>query len=139
MRVDAEGQVAEHLRPEPITQAHIFEPDHVPLRCRGKESRGRSAVSPVIARRPGPTGDAQGSPDMVSASLTDRRYAWRSDIADSPMLIACPNCATSYQVEPSSLGNAGRSVRCVRCRHAWFVGNTEPASSAATPAAVPPP
>ena len=32
------------------------------------------------------------------------------------MLIVCPNCATSYQVEPSSLGATGRSVRCVRCR-----------------------
>jgi predicted Zn finger-like uncharacterized protein len=36
------------------------------------------------------------------------------------MLIVCPNCATSYRVEPSSLGAAGRSVRCVRCRTVWF-------------------
>jgi predicted Zn finger-like uncharacterized protein len=36
------------------------------------------------------------------------------------MLIVCPNCATSYQVEPSALGAAGRSVRCVRCRNIWF-------------------
>jgi predicted Zn finger-like uncharacterized protein len=36
------------------------------------------------------------------------------------MLILCPNCATSYRVEPSSLGAAGRSVRCVRCRKFWF-------------------
>jgi predicted Zn finger-like uncharacterized protein len=40
------------------------------------------------------------------------------------MLIACPNCATSYQVEPSSLGQAGRSVRCARCRKVWFAANT---------------
>jgi predicted Zn finger-like uncharacterized protein len=40
------------------------------------------------------------------------------------MLIVCPNCATSYQVEPSSLAPAGRSVRCVRCRNTWFVPNT---------------
>ena len=36
------------------------------------------------------------------------------------MLIVCPNCATSYRVETSSLGAAGRSVRCVRCRNVWF-------------------
>jgi predicted Zn finger-like uncharacterized protein len=36
------------------------------------------------------------------------------------MLIVCPNCATSYRVEASSLGAVGRSVRCVRCRNVWF-------------------
>jgi len=41
------------------------------------------------------------------------------------MLIICPNCATSYQVEASSLGGAGRSVRCVRCKKVWFAANTE--------------
>ncbi len=39
------------------------------------------------------------------------------------MQIACPNCATSYAVEPSKLGSAGRSVRCVRCRKVWFAAN----------------
>jgi predicted Zn finger-like uncharacterized protein len=41
------------------------------------------------------------------------------------MLIVCPTCATSYQVEPSSLGATGRSVRCVRCQKVWFAANTE--------------
>ncbi len=41
------------------------------------------------------------------------------------MLIVCPNCATSYQVEASSLGATGRSVRCVRCQKVWFAANTE--------------
>ena len=41
------------------------------------------------------------------------------------MLIVCPNCATSYQVEPSSLGATGRSVRCVRCKKVWFASNTQ--------------
>ena len=36
------------------------------------------------------------------------------------MLIVCPNCATSYQVDSASLGSTGRSVRCVRCRNVWF-------------------
>ncbi len=41
------------------------------------------------------------------------------------MLIVCPNCATSYEVEPSTLGPTGRSVRCARCQNVWFVSNTE--------------
>ncbi|HEY1363471.1 MAG TPA: zinc-ribbon domain-containing protein [Xanthobacteraceae bacterium] len=36
------------------------------------------------------------------------------------MLIVCANCSTSYQVDASLLGAAGRSVRCVRCRRMWF-------------------
>jgi predicted Zn finger-like uncharacterized protein len=49
------------------------------------------------------------------------------------MLIVCPNCATSYRVEPSSLGAAGRSVRCVRCRTVWFAHSPEELSAAAAP------
>jgi predicted Zn finger-like uncharacterized protein len=37
------------------------------------------------------------------------------------MLIVCPSCATSYMIEPASLGAAGRTVRCARCRKTWFV------------------
>jgi predicted Zn finger-like uncharacterized protein len=47
------------------------------------------------------------------------------------MLIVCPNCATSYRVDPSSLGAAGRSVRCVRCRSVWFAD--DPTMIAAVP------
>ncbi len=36
------------------------------------------------------------------------------------MLIVCPTCATSYEVQVASLGDTGRSVRCVRCRTVWF-------------------
>jgi predicted Zn finger-like uncharacterized protein len=35
------------------------------------------------------------------------------------MLIVCPNCATSYDVEVASLRPNGRKVRCVRCRSVW--------------------
>ena len=38
------------------------------------------------------------------------------------MLIVCPTCATSYTIEPASLGPAGRTVRCARCKESWFVG-----------------
>ena len=40
------------------------------------------------------------------------------------MQIVCPNCQTSYDVDPSSVGPTGRSVRCVRCRTVWFASNT---------------
>src|SRR5690348_12481146 len=36
------------------------------------------------------------------------------------MMIVCPTCSTSYQVQVASLGDTGRSVRCVRCRTVWF-------------------
>jgi predicted Zn finger-like uncharacterized protein len=36
------------------------------------------------------------------------------------MLIVCPSCATTYRIELSTLGAAGRTVRCARCRATWF-------------------
>jgi predicted Zn finger-like uncharacterized protein len=39
------------------------------------------------------------------------------------MQIICPNCETSYQVDASSMGPSGRSVRCARCRTVWFATN----------------
>lgn len=35
------------------------------------------------------------------------------------MLIVCPSCATSYDVELASLSPNGRQVRCARCRTTW--------------------
>jgi predicted Zn finger-like uncharacterized protein len=35
------------------------------------------------------------------------------------MLIVCPSCATSYDVELPSLSPNGRQVRCSRCRTIW--------------------
>lgn len=35
------------------------------------------------------------------------------------MLIACPTCATSYEVAATAIGANGRSVRCVRCQTLW--------------------
>ena len=35
------------------------------------------------------------------------------------MLIVCPTCATSYDVELASLRPIGRLVRCSRCRTIW--------------------
>jgi predicted Zn finger-like uncharacterized protein len=40
------------------------------------------------------------------------------------MLITCPSCAGSYELDPSSLGPAGGSLHCGRCGRTWFVANT---------------
>jgi predicted Zn finger-like uncharacterized protein len=53
------------------------------------------------------------------------------------MQIVCPNCTTSYEVQPAALGASGRSVRCVRCRSTWFA-SLQP-QPAMTEAAVPAP
>jgi predicted Zn finger-like uncharacterized protein len=36
------------------------------------------------------------------------------------MLIVCPSCATSYDVEAATLQPDGRRVRCVRCQNVWL-------------------
>jgi predicted Zn finger-like uncharacterized protein len=43
------------------------------------------------------------------------------------MLIICPSCATSYMIEPTSVGPGGRTVRCARCRATWFAGGPKSA------------
>src|ERR1700712_11068 len=43
------------------------------------------------------------------------------------MLIVCPNCATSYLIDPTSVGSAGRTVRCARCKTTWFAANPKAA------------
>jgi predicted Zn finger-like uncharacterized protein len=44
------------------------------------------------------------------------------------MLIVCPACMTSYQVESSAIGD-GREVRCARCQTTWFA-SSEPLATA---------
>jgi predicted Zn finger-like uncharacterized protein len=36
------------------------------------------------------------------------------------MQIICPHCSTSYGISPAALGEAGRSVRCSRCKEIWL-------------------
>jgi predicted Zn finger-like uncharacterized protein len=35
------------------------------------------------------------------------------------MHIVCPHCTTSYAVNPAGFGDAGRTVRCARCKETW--------------------
>ncbi|MGA7034494.1 MAG: MJ0042-type zinc finger domain-containing protein, partial [Pseudolabrys sp.] len=42
------------------------------------------------------------------------------------MHIVCPNCSTSYAIEEASLGAAGRTVRCARCKTTWFASAHQP-------------
>ena len=35
------------------------------------------------------------------------------------MIISCPSCKTRYLVDPSALGERGRSVRCAKCSQIW--------------------
>jgi predicted Zn finger-like uncharacterized protein len=53
----------------------------------------------------------------LTVALLGSRQRWRA--SDSPMLIVCPNCATSYDVDVASLRPNGRKVRCVRCKEVW--------------------
>jgi predicted Zn finger-like uncharacterized protein len=36
------------------------------------------------------------------------------------MHIVCPHCSTSYALDPATLGVAGRTVRCSRCKEVWL-------------------
>ncbi|MEO1248370.1 MAG: DUF3426 domain-containing protein [Pseudomonadota bacterium] len=35
------------------------------------------------------------------------------------MILVCPSCATRYKIDGSSLGEAGRQVKCARCGEVW--------------------
>src|SRR5580704_16647534 len=35
------------------------------------------------------------------------------------MHIICPHCTTSYAIDLATLGAAGRTVRCSRCKEVW--------------------
>src|SRR5512138_804632 len=56
------------------------------------------------------------------------------------MHIVCPNCTTSFAINPAALGAAGRTVRCSRCKLTWLarpddVLETVAPTMAAAPAA----
>ena len=50
------------------------------------------------------------------------------------MHIVCPHCTTSYAINPATLGDAGRSVRCARCKEVWLA---RPEDAVEVPAQIP--
>lgn len=46
------------------------------------------------------------------------------------MLIICPTCQTSYDIEATRLGPHGRAVRCAKCGTGWSVGGMPAAAPA---------
>src|ERR1700710_324730 len=50
------------------------------------------------------------------------------------MHIICPHCTTSYAIDPATLGPAGRTVRCSRCKEVWLA---RPEDAVLTQALVP--
>jgi predicted Zn finger-like uncharacterized protein len=56
------------------------------------------------------------------------------------MHIVCPHCTTSYAINPATLGPAGRTVRCSRCKETWLARSEDAIEMAtAMPAAMPNP
>jgi predicted Zn finger-like uncharacterized protein len=54
------------------------------------------------------------------------------------MHIVCPHCTTSYAINPTTLGPAGRTVRCSRCKETWLARPEDAIEMAdAMPAAMP--
>jgi predicted Zn finger-like uncharacterized protein len=47
------------------------------------------------------------------------------------MLLVCPKCSTSYRLNITTFGPAGREVRCARCRHVWVAHDQAPEPAAA--------
>ncbi len=46
-------------------------------------------------------------------------------------IIICPHCTTSYAIDPATLGDTGRTVRCSRCREVWVARPDDMAETAA--------
>jgi predicted Zn finger-like uncharacterized protein len=61
-------------------------------------------------------------------SINGRLLGFAGLNAANAMLIVCPSCATSYMIDPASLGPTGRTVRCARCKATWFATTQKPAA-----------
>jgi predicted Zn finger-like uncharacterized protein len=47
------------------------------------------------------------------------------------MQIVCPHCTTSYAINPATLGETGRTVRCSRCKEVWLARPEDAVEAAA--------
>ena len=52
------------------------------------------------------------------------------------MHIVCPNCTTSFAVNPAALGEQGRTVRCSRCKETWLARPEDALETVAQPSAM---
>ena len=50
------------------------------------------------------------------------------------MHIVCPHCTTSYAIDLATLGTAGRTVRCSRCKEVWLARPEDAVAAAPVPA-----
>jgi predicted Zn finger-like uncharacterized protein len=50
------------------------------------------------------------------------------------MHIVCPHCSTSYAIDLATLGTAGRTVRCSRCKEVWLARQEDARLEAQYPA-----
>jgi predicted Zn finger-like uncharacterized protein len=50
------------------------------------------------------------------------------------MHIICPHCTTSYAINLTTLGTAGRTVRCSRCKEVWLARPEDAVAAAPVPA-----
>jgi predicted Zn finger-like uncharacterized protein len=48
------------------------------------------------------------------------------------MHIVCPHCTTSYAIKLETLGEAGRTVRCSRCKEVWLARHEDAVAPVAT-------
>lgn len=45
------------------------------------------------------------------------------------MILTCPSCETQYFADDDTIGEAGRSVKCAACGHAWHVHGADGVAS----------
>src|SRR5262249_18373442 len=145
MGLDLEIQVAQDFGAESVPQSHVFESDHaaaLPTGCPPlpatapprfappKQDSGPRRKHAALRRHEPAATRSNFRPCLHSHGFrsVNGRVIGSEPKAGPPritMLIDCPNCATSYQVDAASIGARGRSVRCARCLNVWFAEPTD--------------
>src|SRR6202046_4049238 len=119
---DQEIKVAQNLRAKPVTQSDIFEPNQAQLRSMWGATGNLKPMALCLLVAPRRRTQQSGCAlVMVSDSLPVALYHLASIIVEiGSMHIVCPHCTTSYAIEVATLGGAGRTVRCSRCKEVWL-------------------
>src|ERR1700726_4929170 len=55
-----------------------------------------------------------------TVGTSNRRGTGSIIVEIGSMHIVCPHCTTSYAIDLATLGAAGRTVRCSRCKEVWL-------------------